>query len=82
MGARRSHALPLVDHLGPPLPRPVQDRERNSATPERPHHQPTAGVRGVGAVVAGPAEGHELVEVEVRAALGALEDVTDSKRAA
>jgi len=75
--ARRPQAFPPVKYLGRPFPCPFGEGEREPSGPSRDHHQSPAGVRGVRAVMAGPAERDELVEVKIRTALGPLDDVMD-----
>ena len=42
---------------------------------QRGHHEPAPFVRRIGQIMAPSAERHELIQVEVRASLGALHDV-------
>jgi len=48
---------------------------------ERGDHQPAARVRRIGLRMAWETERHQAVEIEIRAALGALDDVVDLERA-
>src|SRR5438445_10954698 len=69
----RGQASPLrADH---PLVGPLHDLEGEATVTPRGDHQPAARVGGIGLHVAVPAQGNQLVEIEVRAPLGALGDM-------
>jgi hypothetical protein len=68
-GARLAAGRPLV---GPP-----DNRECELALPERRDHQPAARVRRIRLRMACGTERHQAVEIEIRAALGAFDDVVD-----
>jgi hypothetical protein len=60
-----------------PLISPSGDLEDEAPVAQRGDHQPAPHVGGVGLGVARRTERHQAVEIEVRAALGALDDVVD-----
>jgi len=60
-----------------PLVAPSDDLERELAAAARRDYQPAPPVGGIRLGVARGAERHQAVELEVRAPLGALDDVVD-----
>jgi len=61
--------------LDTPFTIPLPHLTAESAVPEGRDDEPALGEGGVRLGVTGPAEGDQAVEIEVRAALGALPDV-------
>ena len=70
-----SRAITKRPSNGPPIVGSLDDLEREPALPERRDHQPAPHVRGIRLGMARRAERYQPVEVEVRAPLGALDDV-------
>ena len=64
-----------------PLVGPSGDLERELARPQQRDHQPAPQVRRVRLHVAGATDRHQPVKIEVRAPLGALDDVVDLEAA-
>ncbi len=62
---------------GHPLVRPLDDLEGEATLAKRSDHQPAACIGRIGLRMARRTERDELVEIKVRAALGALDDVVD-----
>ena len=67
----------LVGYADGPLIGPPGDTDGEAPRGERGDDQPAAGVGGIRLGMARRAERHQTVEVEVRAPLGALDDVMD-----
>ncbi len=67
----------MVNRLASPFALPLENVECESPTPKRSHYEPTAAVRSIRSVVACAAEGDQLAEFKVGAALGPLEDMMD-----
>jgi hypothetical protein len=61
--------------------RPAQHFEAKLPISEGCDDQPAGGQRGVGLVMAGAAQRHQAIEIEVRAAARALDDVMDIQAA-
>ncbi len=62
---------------GHPLVGPLNDLEGEATLAARGDHQPAARVGGIGLRMARRTERHQAVGIEVRAALGAFDDVVD-----
>ena len=68
-------------HADRPLVSPSGDLDGEAPVAERGDDQAAACVGGIRLGMAAGAEGHQAVEIEVRAPLGALDDVIDLERA-
>lgn len=70
-------AFPVVKHSALPLPGPLHELKPEPPIPKRRDQQAPPNVGRIGLLVAGPTQGHELIQVEIRAAGGALEHMVD-----
>jgi hypothetical protein len=66
---------------GRPFVRATDEGEGEPPSVERGDHQPAPPIGGIRLRVVGATDRHQAVEIEVGAALGALDDVMDLERA-
>src|SRR6266851_8169241 len=76
-GTREPGALPPLHDLARLLARSLPELEDEPSATGRHHDEPTARVGGIRLRMTWRTERHQAVEIEVRAPLGALDDVVD-----